>query len=72
MVQTATHVFILTLEVSSANAPHMQNRQEGTMRSSAGLAFFEGERPEPLVLDTPSRRTIDIIGLICVPQRGEL
>jgi hypothetical protein len=32
MVQTATHIFILTLEVSGASAPRIQNRQEGTMR----------------------------------------
>ena len=31
MVQTATHIFILTLEGAGASAPRIQNRQEGTM-----------------------------------------
>ena len=35
MVQTATHIFILTLEGSGASAPRIQYRQEGTMASTA-------------------------------------
>jgi hypothetical protein len=35
MVQTATHIFGLALAMSSANAPRIQNRQEGTMQLKA-------------------------------------
>jgi hypothetical protein len=31
MLQTATHIFGLALAMSSAFAPRIQNRQEGTM-----------------------------------------
>jgi hypothetical protein len=72
MLQTATHIFILTLAMSSANAPRIQNRQEGTMRSRLGLAFFEGERPKPFVLVAPSRRVTVIANSIYAPQWGEL
>jgi hypothetical protein len=34
MVQTATHIFGLALAMSSAFAPRIQNRQEGTMAST--------------------------------------
>jgi hypothetical protein len=72
MVQTATHVFGLALAMSSANAPRIQNAQEGTMRSRLGLAFFEGERPKLFVLDAPSRPVIVIANSICALQWGEL
>jgi hypothetical protein len=72
MVQTATHIFILTLAMSRANAPRIQNAQEGTMRSRLGLAFFEGERPKPFVLVAPSRRVTVIANSIYAPQWGEL
>ena len=39
MVQTATHIFGLALAMSSANAPRIQNRQEGTMSSKATVAW---------------------------------
>jgi hypothetical protein len=55
-----------------ANAASIENRQEGTMRSRSGLAFFEGERPEPFVLAAPSRRVIDIANSIYAPQWGGL
>jgi hypothetical protein len=38
MVQTATHIFILTLEGSGANAPRIQIAREGTMSSKATVA----------------------------------
>jgi hypothetical protein len=38
MVQTATHIFGLALEMSRANAPRIQNAQEGTMSSKATVA----------------------------------
>jgi hypothetical protein len=72
MVQTATHIFGLALAMSSANAPRIQNRQEGTMRSRSGLAFFERERPKPFGLVAPSRRVIDIANSIYALQWGEL
>jgi hypothetical protein len=34
MLQTATHIFGLALAMSSANAPRIQNSQEGTMAST--------------------------------------
>ena len=72
MVQTATHIFGLALAMSSATAPRIQNRPEGTMRSRSGLAFFEGERPKLFVLVAPSRRVIGIANSIYAPQWGEL
>jgi hypothetical protein len=38
MVQTATHIFGLALAMSSAFAPRIQYRQEGTMSSKATVA----------------------------------
>jgi hypothetical protein len=72
MVQTATHIFILTLEGSRAFAPRIQNRQEGTMRSRSGLAFLEGKRPKLAVPIAPSRRITVIANSIYTPQWGEL
>jgi hypothetical protein len=72
MVQTATHIFGLALAMSSAFAPRIQNRQEGTMRSRSGLAFLEGKRPKLAVPIAPSRRITVIANSIYTPQWGEL
>jgi hypothetical protein len=39
MVQTATHIFILTLEGSGASAPRIRHGQEGTIRFTLGFAI---------------------------------
>jgi len=38
MVQTATHIFILTLEGSGASAPRIQQAQKGPYGSRATVA----------------------------------
>jgi hypothetical protein len=38
MVQTATQIFGLALEMSRASAPRIQNLQKGTMSSKATVA----------------------------------
>ena len=72
MVQTATHIFGLALAMSSAFAPRIQNRQEGTMRSKSRLAFLEGKRPKLAVPVAPSRRAGVVANSIYTPQWGEL
>jgi len=56
MVQTATHIFILTLEGSGAFAPRIQNRQEGTMASTSLWP-----QPQQLLKIDRNRRHLDSI-----------
>jgi hypothetical protein len=65
MVQTATHIFILTLERSGASAPRIQYRQEGTMASTS-----RWPQPQQLLKIDRNRRNLDFIAQRALVQQS--